>query len=43
MKKVQLTMEEWQRLAAITPNERERALKKLRRGASRDHPSRIQS
>ena len=31
MKKVQLTMEEWQRLAAITPNERERALKKLRR------------
>lgn len=31
MKKVQLTMEEWQRLAAITPNERERALMKLRR------------
>lgn len=31
MKKVQLTMEEWQRLAAITPKERERALKKLRR------------
>ena len=31
MKKVQLTMEEWQRLAAITPKERERALKRLGR------------
>ena len=31
MKKVELSWEEWQRLAAITPKERERALKKLKR------------
>lgn len=31
MKQVVLTMEEWQRLAAVTPQERERALKKLKR------------
>ncbi len=31
MKQVVLTMEEWQRLAAVTPKERERALKKLQR------------
>ena len=32
MKKVELSLDEWQRLAAITPKERERALKKLKRG-----------
>lgn len=31
MKKIELTVEEWQRLAAVTPKERERALKKLQR------------
>lgn len=31
MKEVTLTMEEWQRLAAVTSQERERALKKLKR------------
>ena len=31
MKKIELTVEEWQRLAAVTPKERERALKKLKR------------
>lgn len=31
MKKVTLTVEEWQRIAAITRKERERALKKLKR------------
>ena len=31
MIKVTLTVEEWQRLAAVTPKERERALKKLKR------------
>lgn len=31
MRKVVLTEEEWQRLAAVTPKERERALRKLKR------------
>ena len=31
MKEVVLTKEEWQRLAAVTPEERERAMKKLQR------------
>lgn len=31
MKKVQLTIEEWQRLAAITPEEKQKAFKKLAR------------
>jgi hypothetical protein len=31
MKQVELSLEEWHRLAAVTPKERERALKKLQR------------
>lgn len=31
MKQVELSLEEWQRLAAVIPKERERALKKLQR------------
>ena len=34
MKKVQLSLEEWQRLAKVTPEERESALKLLRRWVS---------
>jgi len=31
MKQIVLSVEEWQRLAAVTPKKRERALKKLKR------------